>query len=382
MTTKSASGPRSPVSPSHALESFRAAWQSHDVRALASLFATHFQYIVNGNVVYTSKDELKGFWFRNAIDQQDISVKFIGQSYGRGWAKALVGAYFYNPRRCKIVSVSGQIEIAIDSSGKITKLSQNSVTIERSSFIYGPAYIKRRVIDPLVRYSVRAARPLWYAVGTVFQFALYLIMWTGVFLVLYGEILHNSLRWVSDSFAADLKSYTPFWFAVAYILQQTISYVKRKVIHDVHFLPIFGEGDLKLMGRFIEGADKVEIVSGDFSFLDTDSDLQRKLKSLAYAKKLHLLSYKEERKVKSEVKVKSTGRDILYKLAEDDAVHYEFPVEAKITIVTHGRNRKMLFRYWRDENGEQRRYMGVVRETPNTGALLDLVTDLIDEAKK
>src|SRR5690606_7520022 len=104
-------------------------------------------------------------------------------------------------------------------------------------------------------------------------------------------------RWVSEATASDIKRYTPFWFALAYILQQTISYAKRKAIHDVHFLPIHGEGDLKLMRKFIDGADKVEIVSGDFSFLDTDSSLQRSLKSLAYAKKLHLISYKSEQKV-------------------------------------------------------------------------------------
>jgi hypothetical protein len=349
---------------------------------LASLFAARFQYTINGKVAYTNRDELKGFWFKNAIEQQDLSVEFIGRSYGRGWAKALIGAYFYNPRRCRIVSVSGQLEITLDAAGKITKLSLQSVTIERPSFIYSLAYVKRRIVDPSAKQIARTLRPLWNATGTVFQFTLYVVMWTGVLLVLYSEILHESLHWASDAVAANLKRYTPFWFALAYILHQTIAFVKRKTIHDVHFLPIYGEGDLKLMRKFIEGADKVEIVSGDFSFLDTDSDLQRRLKDLAYAKKLHLISYKDERKVKSEIKAKSIGRDILYKLAEDDAVRYDFPVHAKITIVTHGRNRKMLFRYWRDDSGEQRRYMGVVRETPNTGALLDLVTDLIDEAKR
>lgn len=381
MTAKSVSVQRSSPSPSQVLEGFRAAWQNHDVRALTSLFAPRFQYLVNGKIAYTNKEELQGFWFRNAIDQKDLTVEFFNQSYGRGLAKTFLGAYFYTPRRCRIVSVSGHIEITLDAAGKISRLSQQSVTIERRSFIYGVAYIKRRLLDPVSATARRMLRPIWRSIGTIVQLILYAVMWAGVLLVLYGEILHDSLGWVSDNTATFLKRYTPFWFALAYILQQTILVIKKKVIHDVHFVPIDGEADLALMRKFIDGADRVEIVSGDFSFLDTDAELQSRLKELAYAKKLNLVSYKAEKKVKSEVKGKSIGRDILYKLEADKAVQYDFPVHAKVTIVTHGRNRKMLFRYWRDDNGEQRRYMGVVRETPNTGALLDLITRIIEQTK-
>ncbi len=381
MTTKSVLGPHLPLSPSDALEAFRTAWQNHDVRALAALFAPKFQYLVNGNTIYTNKSDLANFWFKNAIDQQDLTVKFFNRTYGRNRAKSLIGVYFYTPRRCRIVSLAGQLEIETNALGKIVKLTQLSVTIERPSFIYGLAYVKRRVLDPALLATKRTLRPIWRSIATIVQFCLYLAMWLGVLLVLYAEILHPSLGWISESALADVKRYTPFWFALAYILQQTVVFIRKKVLHDVYFKPIEGEQDLHLMRKFTEGADRVEIVSGDFSFLDTDSVLQSRLKELAYAKKLHLVSYKPAQKVKSEIKVKSTGRDILYKLEADNAIDYEFPVEAKITVVTHGRNRKMLFRYWRDDEGEQRRYMGVVRETANTGALLDLITSLIAKSK-
>lgn len=367
--------------PSEVLEAFRNAWSSHDIRSLGALFAGKFQYNIDGKTVYQSKSEIKGFWYKNALDQQELSVKFFNPSYGRGRARAYFSALFYTPRRCRIVSVSGYIEIWIDSAGKISRLDQYSGTIERPSFIYSFAYLKRRIIDPVSNAFVRALRPFWRSFGTVTQVALYVVMAVGVLLVLYAEILHGSLRWASEETFSDIKKYTPFWFALAYIVQQTIALVKWKVLHDVHFLPIEGEGDLKIMQRFIDKANNVEIVSGDFSFLDTDSDLQNRLKELAFSKKLKLVSYKPEQKVKDELKVKSTGREILAKLKEDNSIVYDFPVEAKVTIVTHGRNRRMLFRYWRDVDGEQRRYMGVVRDTSNTGALLDVIVKLIDKVK-
>lgn len=337
--------------------------------------------MVNGKQIFSNKKELTSFWFRNALDQSDLTVKFFGSSYGKGKARTNFSAFFYTYRSCKISTVSGRIYLDIDENGKILKLTQESQSIERQAFVYGLSHLRKRLIDPPYIAIKRAVRPIWRSISTVVQVSLYIIMWVGILLILYVEILHDSLKWLSAEITSDVKRYTPFWFAGAYIIQQTISFVKQRIIHDVHFIPIDGEEDLKWMRKFIHGADRVEIVSGDFSFLDTDSDLQSRLKELAYAKKLSLVSYKSSEKVKSELKVKSVGRDVLFKLEQDNSISYDFPVEAKITIVTHGRNRKMLFRYWRDEDGDQRRYMGVVRETQNTGALLDVITKLIDKSK-
>lgn len=381
MTTKLASAQPTFPSPSEVLERLRLSWQKHSVRELSALFSTRFRYEIDGSLVYSNKRDLRNFWCKNVIRQRDLTVKFYGQSYGRGWARTSFVAYFYNPIRCVICAVSGSIRIELDPSGKIKRFEEQYEKIETKSFVYALAYFKRRVLDPVGVALMRFISPLIKSIGVIIQYFLYVIMFLGVLSVGYAELIHETFPIIEENVFLIIKKYTPIWFAAAYLIQITLQLIKKKILHDVHFVPIEGEGDLRIMRKYMSGADSVEIVSGDFSFLDTDSQLQSILRDLAYNKKLSLVSYKDKDKVQREIKAKSVGRDILTKLSDDGAVVYAFPASAKITMVTHGRSRRMLFRYWRDDDGDHRRYMGIIRETPNTGALLDVIASLISAAK-
>lgn len=273
-----------------------------------------------------------------------------------------------------ITVVAGQMTIETDPSrSKIVYLDENYEKLERRDTLYAISYIKRAYIDPFFSKAGDVLGPAFESVKTLSRYALTIALWLGIASIIYTNFIHLSFHVFSNDVVNLLKVYTPIWFAVSFVIVQLLPFLKKAIDPDLSVKKVEGDDDLDTIRREIEGADAVEIISGDFSFIDKDPKLQECLRTLAFGGKLRLTSYKGEAEVTRELNTKSVGREILLKLKDDEAVKFDFPVRAKITLVEHGGSKRMIFRFAKQVSGANALFMGRVHGTSNTQQLLAVI---------
>lgn len=273
-----------------------------------------------------------------------------------------------------ITVVAGQMAITTDATRKkIVSLEETYEKIERLDRLYAITYLKRSYFDPIANRAKEFFSPALEAIKTLSRYVLTIALWLGIASIVYTNFLHDSFQLLTATFVADLKEYTPIWFAVSFVIVQLLPFLKRTIDPDLSVSRVEGDDDLRSIRKEIEGADSVEIISGDFSFIDKDGDLQDCLRTLAFAGKLRLTSYKAEDEVTRELNTKSVGREILLKLRDDNAITFSYPVRAKITLVEHGGSKRMIYRFAKQVSGSTKLFMGRIHGTSNTQQLLEVI---------
>lgn len=356
------------------IERYRDSWLKHDIVALTDLFAANFTYTLNGINRFPNKKALRNYWCRNAFRQRGLELKFHNYRRTRAGHASLFTATFYHPARMSFTNVSGDIEIRTDRSGKtITHVIERYEKTEIFAPLYALESLPRFFLYPAIRWFKRKARPLLGLIKAIGRNVLTLAFILGVLAVAYVGWLHNIRQILSAELVEDIKSALPYWFAASYLLQQALPFFKKSATPDVVVETFEGTEDLHKMTAQIKGADFVQIISGDFSFLDLDGDLEDCLRALAFEKKLELFSYKSKDVVEQELNSKTRSREILLKLLDENRFHFDCPVEAKVTLVERGGQRRMLFRFAKDEGDGAEFHMGTIRHTHNTAYLLTVI---------
>lgn len=359
------------------IELYRDSWLNHDIVALTDLFADEFTYQLNGTDRFPNKKALRNYWCRNAFRQRGLELKFHHYRRTRTGHEALFTATFYHPARLSFTNVSGDIEIRADRAGRITHVVERYEKTEIFAPLYALESIPRFYILPVWRWIKRKARPLIALVKAIGRNVLTVAFGLGVLAVMYVGWLHSLRPVLSDGVVAEIKNALPYWFAASYLLQQALPFFKKTPTPDVVVETFAGSDDLHKMTAQIKGADFVQIISGDFSFLDIDHNLEDCLRALAFEKKLELFSYKSREIVEQELNSKSRSREILLKLIDENRFHFNCPVEAKITLVERGGQRRMLFRFAKDEGDGAEFHMGTIRHTHNTAYLLSVIDRMV-----
>ena len=358
------------------VEKYRDSWVRHDIVALTDLFEDKFIYEINGVSRFRNKRELRSYWCKNKLRQQDLDIRFLEpQNYGDGW-DAIFSALFYNPARLSITSVTGVIRFELNDAGtKIAKLSERYDKVERRAPFYNIQAIQRRVIRPVLNKGKPFLRPVGRVVRAAGRNLLTLAFVLGILGVVYVNWIHAEVSVLSEEAVAQIRAATPFWFAGAYILQQLMPFFKRKVNPDIDVRSFDGAEDLPRMIAHMRDADFVQIMSGDFSFLDESVELEDCLRRLAFARKLELFSYKTQLEVEEELATKTKSREIMMRLRDERRMHFNCPVKAKVTLIERGGQRQLLFRFSRG-GGESGFHMGLIRANQNTGYLLAVVEQM------
>lgn len=356
------------------IERYRDSWLKHDIVALTDLFSEQFTYTLNGTDRFPTKKALRNYWCRNAFRQRGLELKFHNYRRTRSGHASLFTATFYHPGRLSFTNVSGDIEIRTDRAGKtITHVVERYEKTEIFAPLYALESLPRFFVFPALRWLKRKGRPIIALVKAMSRNTLTLAFGMGVLAVAYVGWLHNIRPILSEALVQEIKGALPYWFAASYLLQQALPFFRKTPTPDVVVETFGGTEDLHKMTAQIKGADFVQIISGDFSFLDLDRDLEDCLRALAFEKKLELFSYKPREVVEQELNSKSRSREILLKLLDENRFHFDCPVEAKVTLVERGGQRRMLFRFAKDEGDGAEFHMGTIRHTHNTAYLLTVI---------
>ena len=360
------------------LDRFRDSWQNHDIAELSDLFADSFEYIIDGKIRFRNKVQLRNYWCKNKLRQRDLSLVFFDSSRRSGRYSTYFTASFYHPVSLLITVVTGKMSLECDASGKIIKLEEYYDKIEKRSVGYSFDIIKNRIISSTLVSVASSLMPLLGLVRAGFKFLLSSAFFIGLVSVVYVNFVHSNWPIFAELDIGMAKSYTLYWFAAAYLLQQFIPMLRKKIDSDLYVRSFDGDRDLEHMSDIISGSDNVYIVSGDFSFVDSNKKLESSLRDLAFSGKLHLISYKSRETLVREMSAKSSSNEIMLKLIDNGAIRYNFPVKSKITIVENGGNRKMLFRFKKELDGKNKLYMGFIKHSDDTASLLSVVERLIE----
>jgi|GEM_PF-7050941 len=354
------------------IERYRRSWLNHNISELTELFDDTFEYVIKGETRFSDKKALRNYWCKNKLRQKDLSIYM--RPVDGTHASAFFSALFYHPVRLAITQVTGVMEIGVNANGdRIVRVDEVYDKIEKFNPFYSLQIFYEVFLSPVARIMARILRPVWGVVEGFAKNFLVIAFVFGIFLVAYVNFIHASFHLLPDQFASSAKKYLPMWFAAGFILQQAIPWFRRGINPDLEIKGFESHQDLVYMADVMESADDVQIVSGDFSFIDTNPRLENCLRHLAFSRKLRLISYKSQAIVREEMAVKSSSNDIFLKLQDEGRIHFDFPVKAKITLVEHGGMKKMLFRFNKDVNGSNKLHMGFIKESANTAALLDVL---------
>jgi hypothetical protein len=167
------------------------------------------------------------------------------------------------------------------------------------------------------------------------------------------------------AFAAFLQKMLPFFNG-----NQSRSHLTVK--------PLSNSRDLDFMIKHLEGADKVQIVSGNFSFLGRDERLAETLKKLAAESKLILYSYCAKSDVESAVSASSKSLDIFNNVVEDGNFYPSVHVKRKITLVESGGRKVVLFRFAQKSDSVQSFHMGILNDDDETRYLVASIEEMFD----
>jgi hypothetical protein len=357
---------------------FAESWARHDIDALTRLFSDDFQYVIDKEVRFTKKTQLRSFWASNQIKQRRLIIRTGPVNSTSEFESGLFFAHFYDFRRLSFTMVGGEIQLHINPEGLISKLEEVYHKNEFPSYYYA--------FSQLFSFVPKSIGFVNRKLGSLFgTYAKLLLSVFGILLVLfvaYTVFIHEKLPVVNESFMVLVRPIVPFLFAVLYCLQQIIPLVSGSVSPDLTIKRIGADEDLKMMANEMEEADRVCILSGDFSFISKHPKLEYRLRELCFGGKLELYSYKASGVVEGELKKTTVGNEILLKLQDDGKIFCDVSLRAKCTLIESGGKKKLLYRFKQTDKAQESMAMGVVKPRDNTQYLLDIFENVFNSIKK
>lgn len=216
------------------------------------------------------------------------------------------------------------------------------------------------VVGPIAQgFASLAAR-----LAVVRQAIAVLIVVVGVALVAYSA-------WVNtidpSGFGLLTENSRPFWLqtgSVSALLLVLIKPIWDIARGDGHLIrkPVSeaNKTDMKQMARFMRGADRVIIYSGDFSYIYDHKPLFETLMDLASRGNLTFISYKSQETVvgKSELN-RGSNECLISVLIKMNKIFFDLSCEAKYSLVYRRGEEVLLYRY-RDKETD---YVSIFRAT-------------------
>lgn len=354
------------------LEAYTKSWQNHDLTELTNLFAPEFEYKINGEIRFRTIKELRSYWAKNAFRQ--LNLKIVTQfehsiTNGEG---ADFFAHFYDPIRLSQNTIAGRINIYLDDKGKIINVVEHYKKSEQRQILYSLETAHQVILQTPIASVASVLKIVFSFLKSLTRYGLLGLFLLGVFTLVYVNYIHPHAKLFSDEAVDAVRPAIPFFFAALYILNQILP-LFRSTAADIEVEKFSNKDDLKIMQREIAGADRVSILSGDFSFLSDDPELEQTLRALAFSGKLELFSYKSRAAVEAQVRNSSASNQIYTKLSDDGKIYFGSKISAKCTIAEFGNVKKLLFRFSKDKASIRELHMGIVRRKENNQYLIEVV---------
>ena len=194
----------------------------------------------------------------------------------------------------------------------------------------------------------------------------------------------QSLQDTKELMMKELRQWMP-WVLTAFSPLIPLLYFLRGLIADKK-APLYTislrkiDQYLDIMIRYFKHAEKLVILSGDYSFLSRSHDLCETLRRLSRRNHIKVLSYKSKDEVQKAMSLSLQGYNLFTSLMSKGQILFDCPVHAKTSYVSYGGHKSiMLYRYKVDDGGENEYRMVCVRGHPKTDYLLSFLGAIFEQ---
>lgn len=361
-------------------EKFIDAWGRYDIVAIRELFNDDFEYVVNGVKRFDSKYKLQFFWGFNRVRQLEIKISHFPSfsALNRREDIYVFHAEFYNLGRGMKTNVFGEFEIKSEN-GRISSIKENYHKNENYSFTYSSGVFYRKIIKPVFEAANKLLTLIGFLAKQISGFIsiiLYIMILAAlVFNRIFGFSELNFLPLSNENMDIVLMAMA----GVVLFLNQIVPNIKLSGSDIVVKELKSHNEDLKIIYTNALNAEKVAILSGDYSFFDNYQPLEDLLLQMAGEGRLELFSYKDESVVENAMMSRTKSFEILNALQEASNIYFNSGLKKKFTVITHGDHMTLLFR-WREINGDgqKKEMIGIMNPKGRNVQVLKIIEEMLE----
>jgi len=302
-------------------ETYFSAWESHDWESLKRVCDEDVIYDIIGKQGFRGHGQVGDWWRKNGIRQKNIQIIKYCLDSGKNWSVYNFHAAFYDKLEGEEQVVLGEIYFRLNEENKIQEITEEYD-------VFAPPNSKKSFPEWVGRFFKRSL--WWRFCSKVLSFfstsaMLALLFLASVFLLnaLSGDdnvvvktvnklvsylspaetgVAEGSLpvtnmgvtkKQISDALSPLMAVSTWFLFVFQYLLK----FSGRRASVKVHKLSNDYNSANYVMSRYLDGADKASIFSGDFNFFEKDRRLHSCLKALDDKNSLKLYSERSKQNV-------------------------------------------------------------------------------------
>ena len=387
------------------------AWKNLESQQLRDVFTNDVAYtfqslrfnIPSDTLEYRGIDRIEQYWQRNKCRQKDLRVRHIVFQLQENSASAFFQASFTDRELKEAHTVYGVAHfLRRPGDALISSLSEHYILDSRSAFrataistlqripwVFGALY---RLISR-IRYSA-LLRIAFYFVVFSYTLSLSAYLFFGLFGIpdafarvweaVSNESSVQSLQDTKELLMKELRQWMP-WILTAFSPLIPLLYFLRGLFVNKK-LPLYTvslrkvDQDLDIMTRYFKHAERLIILSGDYSFLGRSPILCETLRRLSRRNHIKVLSYKSEDEVQKAMSVSLQAQNLFESLTTRRQIFFDCPVHAKTSYVSYGGSKSLLlYRYKVDDGGENEYRMAFVRGHPKTDYLLTFLGAIFEQ---
>ncbi|MCH2456830.1 MAG: hypothetical protein MK186_02150 [Henriciella sp.] len=331
-------------------------WKKHDTEALSTVFPERFSYYTNGKLKHNNLSSLRTYWRSIKADQEGVlcTFKLAETREQEREFDVIYKAHFFRRSLWINTSLTGQATFKLNEDGFVDRFTEifiedeelnvpKAIKVAIAEWLASILRITRRYAAGMLNWlSVSATGVLIAAYLLLVVFAAYLNFFENDYHYLFrdNQALANSWVWVTNACFA-LGS-----IALAFrhfFLPSPNDLVRRRIAAQ----PRDG---WSLLTTLVEGAEKVTILSGDFSFVSSFPPLASKLYDLAARKKLTLVTSVNKEELFLASAQSAEHRDLLRML--DDQHNLIEGGAYTIKLVLIERRGEEILHYMYDDRGK------------------------------
>jgi hypothetical protein len=399
-------------------------WRSHDLSMLSAIFSSDATYSIEGKSTIAGIAGIEAYWKRNALRQVNLQVTHRVLAEQERSGSAIFLATFYDQEERQWQSVAGTIDFVFtEAKSRISALSeaylkQNYLIApidvilgwmgERASKILNRVYLRGRRIHSSWTSLKEFLRNI--SIGLSYFFFILMVFLAGLLyfnpsdsLVFIAVSVFDTQQLsgtglVTPAMKADAlqKARDLMMFSVGVfgtVLSVIVPIIqiraRERLLERSKSLSIRdlmpGE-DLEMLTAAYNGAERIVVFSGDFSFLRVSASLRRSFELLSRENKITLVSSKSEEEVAAQLRDLESTSALFDSLKAANHILFDNGIDIKCSLIENRKRTQFLYKYPTGEIKGPEYRMCTLRHTDESFYLLEalkvLVNNFVLELKK
>jgi hypothetical protein len=351
------------------------------------------QNSIQGEIV--GIDNLRQYLTRVKRRQKNFQIRFVLTDETTSSASAIFFVQFLDTDLRMRQTIFGRSLFVFSSDGlKISEYNEIHIlhskavaiasaydTASKTLYIFKNFFNKLSQISRLAAFGI-----LWYTMVAVFVVSVFInfLLLTyglgdsGAALLSFLWPRHQQVNLITqlekEALANGLRTWLTWYLTAFSALLPLILFIRNSLVKGrapFDSIPVVRENqEEEILADCFRNAEKVIIISGDFSFLSTNQKLCDIFIDLSKRRRLQMLSYKAMEDVKPVLNTSIRAQTLFRNATSLGQFYFNCPVQAKSSFVSYGHKSLVLYRYKSDDGSNNSFRMGFLKHHPDSDYLL------------